>query len=93
MPCYVTRRKRKLEGITFSFHCFIFFSLLFCVTCNNIEKKKREKKSNQRAPSEYMNCTVNRYEKHIRYESRKARADTRKRVKGRFVKACDAPNG
>ncbi|XP_021845948.2 zinc finger protein CONSTANS-LIKE 15 [Spinacia oleracea] len=27
-----------------------------------------------------------RYEKHIRYESRKARADTRKRVKGRFVK-------
>ncbi|KAM7468798.1 hypothetical protein LguiB_016360 [Lonicera macranthoides] len=34
-----------------------------------------------------------RYEKHIRYESRKARADTRKRVKGRFVKACDAQNG
>ncbi|KAJ0763465.1 putative transcription factor C2C2-CO-like family [Helianthus annuus] len=28
-----------------------------------------------------------RYDKHIRYESRKARADTRKRVKGRFVKA------
>ncbi|XP_031490717.1 zinc finger protein CONSTANS-LIKE 15-like isoform X1 [Nymphaea colorata] len=28
-----------------------------------------------------------RYEKHIRYESRKARADTRKRVRGRFVKA------
>uniref|UniRef100_A0A0D6QTG6 CCT domain-containing protein n=1 Tax=Araucaria cunninghamii TaxID=56994 RepID=A0A0D6QTG6_ARACU len=28
-----------------------------------------------------------RYEKHIRYESRKARADVRKRVKGRFVKA------
>ncbi|XP_028784441.1 zinc finger protein CONSTANS-LIKE 15 isoform X2 [Neltuma alba] len=37
-----------------------------------------------------------RYEKHIRYESRKMRADTRKRVKGRFVKASDAdvpPNG
>ncbi|XP_057949657.1 zinc finger protein CONSTANS-LIKE 15 [Malania oleifera] len=34
-----------------------------------------------------------RYEKHIRYESRKARADTRKRVKGRFVKACEAPDG
>ncbi|KAI4381338.1 hypothetical protein MLD38_007417 [Melastoma candidum] len=32
-----------------------------------------------------------RYDKHIRYESRKARADTRKRVKGRFVKAGDAP--
>ncbi|OMO85499.1 Zinc finger, B-box [Corchorus capsularis] len=30
-----------------------------------------------------------RYEKHIRYESRKARADTRKRFKGRFVKASD----
>ncbi|XP_054804502.1 zinc finger protein CONSTANS-LIKE 15-like [Prosopis cineraria] len=30
-----------------------------------------------------------RYEKHIRYESRKMRADTRKRVKGRFVKASD----
>ncbi|KAK6928582.1 CCT domain, partial [Dillenia turbinata] len=27
------------------------------------------------------------YDKHIRYESRKVRADTRKRVKGRFVKA------
>lgn len=34
-----------------------------------------------------------RYEKHIRYESRKARADTRKRVKGRFVKASEAPAG
>ncbi|XP_022725995.1 zinc finger protein CONSTANS-LIKE 14-like [Durio zibethinus] len=31
-----------------------------------------------------------RYDKHIRYESRKARADTRKRVKGRFVKATEA---
>ncbi|TKY63005.1 Zinc finger protein CONSTANS 14 [Spatholobus suberectus] len=30
-----------------------------------------------------------RYDKHIRYESRKARADTRKRVRGRFVKASD----
>ncbi|XP_019181240.1 PREDICTED: zinc finger protein CONSTANS-LIKE 14 isoform X2 [Ipomoea nil] len=34
-----------------------------------------------------------RYDKHIRYESRKARADTRKRVKGRFVKAAEAPDG
>ncbi|KAF3659757.1 Zinc finger protein CONSTANS-LIKE 15 [Capsicum annuum] len=33
-----------------------------------------------------------RYDKHIRYESRKARADTRKRVKGRFVKANEAPD-
>ncbi|RZC60533.1 hypothetical protein C5167_022279 [Papaver somniferum] len=33
-----------------------------------------------------------RYEKHIRYESRKARADTRKRVKGRFVKSNEVPN-
>lgn len=31
-----------------------------------------------------------RYEKHIRYESRKARADTRKRVKGRFVKQSNS---
>ncbi|XP_015570942.2 zinc finger protein CONSTANS-LIKE 14 [Ricinus communis] len=30
-----------------------------------------------------------RYDKHIRYESRKARADTRERVKGRFVKASE----
>ncbi|KAK7336131.1 hypothetical protein VNO77_16664 [Canavalia gladiata] len=30
-----------------------------------------------------------RYDKHIRYESRKARADTRMRVRGRFVKATD----
>ncbi|KAK9027578.1 hypothetical protein V6N11_067406 [Hibiscus sabdariffa] len=33
-----------------------------------------------------------RYDKHIRYESRKARADTRKRVKGRFVKATESPD-
>lgn len=33
-----------------------------------------------------------RYDKHIRYESRKARADTRKRVKGRFVKVNEAPD-
>ncbi|KAF4356201.1 hypothetical protein F8388_019743 [Cannabis sativa] len=33
------------------------------------------------------------YDKHIRYESRKARADTRRRVKGQFVKATEAaPN-
>lgn len=31
-----------------------------------------------------------RFEKKIRYASRKARADVRKRVKGRFVKAGDA---
>ncbi|KAM0947113.1 putative transcription factor C2C2-CO-like family [Dioscorea sansibarensis] len=30
-----------------------------------------------------------RYDRHIRYESRKARADTRMRVKGRFVKASE----
>ncbi|XP_041016266.1 zinc finger protein CONSTANS-LIKE 15-like [Juglans microcarpa x Juglans regia] len=34
-----------------------------------------------------------RYDKHIRYESRKARADTRKRVKGRFVKASETTDG
>ncbi|GER56443.1 B-box zinc finger family protein [Striga asiatica] len=34
-----------------------------------------------------------RYDKHIRYESRKARADTRKRVKGRFVKASETSAG
>ncbi|KAI3696418.1 hypothetical protein L1987_79432 [Smallanthus sonchifolius] len=34
-----------------------------------------------------------RYDKHIRYESRKARADTRKRVKGRFVKANTEDGG
>ncbi|XP_019095219.1 PREDICTED: zinc finger protein CONSTANS-LIKE 15-like [Camelina sativa] len=32
-----------------------------------------------------------RYDKTIRYESRKARADTRLRVRGRFVKASEAP--
>lgn len=36
---------------------------------------------------------IRRYDKHIRYESRKARADTRKRVKGRFVKANESPDG
>ncbi|KAL5201810.1 hypothetical protein ABZP36_036164 [Zizania latifolia] len=34
-----------------------------------------------------------RYDKHIRYESRKTRADTRTRVKGRFVKSVDILNG
>ncbi|XAR58316.1 hypothetical protein NMG60_11026764 [Bertholletia excelsa] len=33
-----------------------------------------------------------RFDKHVRYESRKARADTRKRVKGRFVKASEIPD-
>ncbi|KAK4784452.1 hypothetical protein SAY86_018820 [Trapa natans] len=32
-----------------------------------------------------------RFEKLIRYQSRKARADTRERVKGRFIKASEAP--
>lgn len=36
---------------------------------------------------------LDRYDKHIRYESRKARADTRKRVKGRFVKASEVADG
>ncbi|MBL2098194.1 hypothetical protein ELI75_30985, partial [Klebsiella pneumoniae] len=31
-----------------------------------------------------------KFEKRVRYASRKARADVRKRVKGRFVKAGDA---
>lgn len=35
----------------------------------------------------YLMC---RFGKQIRYASRKARADTRKRVKGRFVKAGEA---
>lgn len=40
-----------------------------------------------------MHHTLRRYDKHIRYESRKARADTRKRVRGRFVKASDVQAG
>ncbi|EAZ09705.1 hypothetical protein OsI_31990 [Oryza sativa Indica Group] len=35
---------------------------------------------------------MQRYDKHIRYESRKMRADTRTRVKGRFVRATDIFN-
>ena len=35
-------------------------------------------------------CLFGRYEKTIRYASRKSRADVRKRVKGRFVKAGEA---
>lgn len=39
----------------------------------------------------YKEKKINRkYDKKIRYESRKARADIRKRVKGRFVKAGEA---
>ncbi|XP_073048971.1 zinc finger protein CONSTANS-LIKE 14 [Primulina eburnea] len=47
----------------------------------NAMQRYKEKKKNRR------------YDKHIRYESRKARADTRKRVKGRFVKAFEASMG
>ncbi|KAJ4805401.1 zinc finger CONSTANS-like protein [Rhynchospora pubera] len=43
----------------------------------NAMQRYREKRKNRR------------YEKHIRYESRKLRADTRKRFKGRFVKSAD----
>ncbi|KAL8160099.1 hypothetical protein V2J09_001636 [Rumex salicifolius] len=46
----------------------------------NAMKRYKEKKKTRR------------YEKHIRYESRKFRADTRMRVKGRFVKAAGAPD-
>ncbi|XP_038989347.1 zinc finger protein CONSTANS-LIKE 14-like isoform X2 [Phoenix dactylifera] len=34
--------------------------------------------------------TNRRYDRHIRYESRKARADSRKRLKGRFVRSTEA---
>ena len=38
-----------------------------------------------------LNCdSTFRFEKKVRYASRKARADVRKRVKGRFVKAGEA---
>lgn len=35
-------------------------------------------------------CLFNRFDKRVRYASRKARADVRKRVKGRFIKAGEA---
>ncbi|CAM0911824.1 unnamed protein product [Alopecurus aequalis] len=47
---------------------------------DNAMQRYKEKRKNRR------------YEKHIRYESRKLRADTRKRVKGRFVKSNEALN-
>ncbi|GAV77228.1 zf-B_box domain-containing protein/CCT domain-containing protein [Cephalotus follicularis] len=43
-------------------------------------RRYKEKKKNRR------------FDKCIRYESRKARADTRKREKGRFVKASESPD-
>ncbi|KAM7263249.1 hypothetical protein ACFE04_000932 [Oxalis oulophora] len=45
---------------------------------NDAVLRYKEKKKNRR------------FDKRVRYESRKARADVRKRVKGRFVKAGDA---
>lgn len=50
---------------------------LFAQNRGNAMLRYREKKKNRR------------YDKRIRYESRKARADTRKREKGRFVKAIE----
>lgn len=38
----------------------------------------------------HLSCLLNRFEKKIRYASRKAMADVRRRVKGRFVKAGEA---
>ncbi|ONK56135.1 uncharacterized protein A4U43_C10F4480 [Asparagus officinalis] len=52
-------------------------SELFAQNRGNAMLRYREKRKNRR------------YEKHIRYESRKARADSRKRVKGRFVKSTE----
>ncbi|KAL8136663.1 hypothetical protein V2J09_002664 [Rumex salicifolius] len=47
--------------------------------------------SRSNAVMRYMEKKKTRkFEKRVRYESRKARADVRKRVKGRFVKAGDA---
>ncbi|XP_075523941.1 zinc finger protein CONSTANS-LIKE 15-like isoform X2 [Primulina tabacum] len=54
---------------------------LLAINRGNAMQRYKEKKKTRR------------YDKHIRYESRKARADTRKRVKGRFVKAYEAPMG
>ncbi|KAE8686486.1 hypothetical protein F3Y22_tig00111059pilonHSYRG00053 [Hibiscus syriacus] len=43
------------------------------------------------AMQRYKEKKTRRFDKHIRYESRKA--DSRKRVKGRFVKASESPDG
>ncbi|KAK6912924.1 CCT domain [Dillenia turbinata] len=54
---------------------------------NAMLRYKEKKKTRRHAfPSPFS-----RYDKHICYESRKARAETRKRVKGRFVKASETP--
>lgn len=37
-----------------------------------------------------MEIIIDRFDKTVRYASRKARADVRRRVKGRFVKAGEA---
>lgn len=68
----------------------------------NAMQRYKEKRKTRRYIFHFLFCsfpfqlwtltiTWNRYDKYIRYESRKARADTRKRVKGRFVKASEAP--
>uniref|UniRef100_A0A0A8XNE5 CCT domain-containing protein n=1 Tax=Arundo donax TaxID=35708 RepID=A0A0A8XNE5_ARUDO len=57
-----------------------FDSETFAQNRDSAMQRYREKKKNRR------------YEKHIRYESRKLRADTRKRMKGRFVKSTEALN-
>ncbi|KAH7852159.1 hypothetical protein Vadar_021282 [Vaccinium darrowii] len=51
----------------------------------NAMMRYKEKKKTRRHDSQP-------FDKHIRYESRKARADTRNRVKGRFVKASEVPD-
>ena len=55
--------------------------------CNFFCIIRRQLQFTQLYPSSFC-----RYEKHIRYESRKLRADTRKRVKGRFVKSTETLN-
>ncbi|GFZ00262.1 B-box zinc finger family protein [Actinidia rufa] len=59
----------------------------FMDSCFSTDLKNPELEAKENAMMRYKDKKkVRRYDKQIRYASQKARADTRKRVKGRFVK-------
>ncbi|KAF8772264.1 hypothetical protein HU200_005979 [Digitaria exilis] len=57
------------------------------------EAKTKQKEKRQEAKQRYKDKKNRRFDKQIMYVSRKVRADTRNRIKGRFAKASSSSGG
>lgn len=92
LQCYTTRSKGKLEGInpfvTFFYIMHAFVSIFFFFFFGEEVGWGGKKTYAVLCYNEFCCNIVSRYDKQIRYASR---ADTRKRVKGRFVKSSEIP--